>query len=307
MKIRFWGVRGSIPCPGPKTMKYGGNTMCIEMRMGDPEKLLIVDAGSGIRELGNYLMANDFPKGPIKADIMLTHTHWDHIMGFPFFTPVFIPGTNLRVYGPVNFKTDSLEKIVGGQLEYDYFPIRQVELSADIEYIELQVGKKVDLGYDDIRLTTKLLNHPILCLGYRFEYKGKVVCTAYDTEPYQNLFYLTSDDPSYDESKVQEGKEYADELNQQLIDFFSGADLLIHDGQYTTKEYYDSKIGWGHTPMEYAINAAQKAGVKNLALVHHDPLSSDEMLNVLSDKYCNSPDLSGINIFFAREGMEIDL
>ena len=306
MKIRFWGVMGSIPCPGPKTMKYGGNTMCIEMRFGDPEQLFIVDAGSGIRELGNYLMVNDFPKGPIKADIFLTHTHWDHIMGFPFFTPVFIPGTKLRVYGPVNYKNDTLEKIVGGQLEYDYFPIRQVELSADIDYFETKEGM-IDLGYDQVRVTTKILNHPILCLGYKFEYNGKIVCTAYDTEPFQNLFYLSPDDPSYDESRVQEGEEFAAELNQELMEFFAGADLLIHDAQYTAKEYYESKIGWGHTPIEYAINSAQRAGVKNLALVHHEPLYSDKTLDKLSERYCNSVDLKDMQVFFAREGMEINL
>jgi phosphoribosyl 1,2-cyclic phosphodiesterase len=306
MKIRFWGVRGSIPCPGPQTMKYGGNTMCIEIRLGDPERLLIVDAGSGIRELGNYLMANDLPKGPIEADIFLTHTHWDHIMGFPFFTPIFIPRTKLRVYGPVNFKNDSLEDIVGGQLQYDYFPLRKDQLSADVEYIETKEGR-LDIGYEEIKLTTKYLNHPILCLGYRFEYNGKVVCTAYDTEPFQNLFYLPPDDPAYDESSFKEGEKFAAELNQEVIDFFAGADLLIHDAQYTAKEYYDSKIGWGHTPMEYAIRAAQQAGVKNLALIHHEPLYSDSKLDELTEKYCDPMNLKDIQVFFAREGMEINL
>ena len=306
MRIKFWGVRGSIPCPGPNTVKYGGNTMCIEMRIGDPERLLIIDAGSGIRELGNYIMANDLPKGPIKADIFLTHTHWDHIMGFPFFTPVFIPRTKLRVYGPVNYKKDTLEKIVGGQLEYDYFPIRQVELSSDIEYFDIK-EEEVDLGYDEIKLTTKILNHPILCLGYRFEYDGKIVCTAYDTEPFQNLFYLPPDDPSYDESRVKEGEEFAAELNQEIMDFFAGADLLIYDAQYTSKEYYESKVGWGHTPMEYAIQSAQKAGVKKLALVHHDPLCFDARLDELSEKLYDAIDLKDIDVFFAKEGMEIDL
>ncbi|MDX2509710.1 MAG: MBL fold metallo-hydrolase [Desulfobacterales bacterium] len=307
MRIKFWGVRGSIPCPGPQTMKYGGNTMCIEIRLSNPDRLLIVDAGSGIRELGNHLMANDLPKGPINADIFLTHTHWDHIMGFPFFTPVFIPGTKLRVYGPVNFKNDTLEDIVGGQLQYDYFPLRSDQLSADIDYQEIKADSTVDLGFDDIKITTKLLNHPILCLGYRFEYNGKVVCTAYDTEPFQNLFYLSPDDPSYDESRVKEGEEFAAELNQELMDFFSGADLLIHDAQYTAQEYYDSKEGWGHTPIEYAINSAKNAGVKNLALVHHEPLYSDKKLDELSEKYCDSVNLKGIRVFFAKEGMEIKL
>ena len=305
MRIKFWGVRGSIPCPGPETVQYGGNTMCIEMRFSDPDRLLIIDAGSGIRELGNDIMANDFSKGSIKADIFLTHTHWDHIMGFPFFTPLFIPGTELRVFGPVSSLKDTLEDIVGGQLEYEYFPIRHVELVSSIDYIETKQGL-VDLGYDEIKLTCKYLNHPIRCLGYRFECKGKVVCTAYDTEPFQNVFD-TPDDPSYDESMAIEGEAIAKEQNQLVSDFFEGADLLIHDAQYTEEEYLASKTGWGHTPMEYAIKAAQEAGVKKLALVHHEPLYSDEKIDELSEKLCNSADLKGMQVVFAREGMEINI
>jgi phosphoribosyl 1,2-cyclic phosphodiesterase len=307
MHIKFWGVRGSIPCPGPETVKYGGNTMCIEVRFDNPDRLFIIDAGSGIRELGNDIMAKDYPKGPIKADILLTHTHWDHIMGFPFFTPLFIPETELRVYGPVEFiKNEKLEKIVGGQLEYKYFPINHGELSSSVEYIDLKEGL-IDLGYDEIKLTSKYLNHPIRCLGYKFEYKDKIICTAYDTEPFRNLFFLLPNDPAYDESICKEGEEIAKEQNQQVSDFFAGADLLIHDAQYTEEEYHASKIGWGHTPMEYAIKSAQKAGVKKLALVHHEPLYSDKKIDELSEKLCNASNLKGLDVFFAREGSEINI
>ena len=180
MKIKFWGVRGSIPCPGPQTVKYGGNTSCLELRFMNPERRIIIDAGTGIRELGNYMMTHDLPKGPIVAEIFLTHTHWDHIQGFPFFAPIYIPGTKLRVYGPVIYHEDeTIENVVGGQLAYRYFPVRQEELAAEIEYIDLSESR-LDLG-DGIMLTTKYLNHPLLCLGYRFEYRGKVFCTAYDS------------------------------------------------------------------------------------------------------------------------------
>ena len=181
MKIKFWGVRGSIACPGQQTLKYGGNTPCIEVRLPDTGRLLIIDAGSGIRELGYYLMSHDLPKGPIHTDIFLSHTHWDHIMGFPFFSPVYLPTSKLKIYGPVTLEGDSLEQIMAGQMTYRYFPIREVELAADIQYIELKEDR-LDLG-DGLILTTKYLNHPILCLGYRFEYQGKIFCTLYDTEP----------------------------------------------------------------------------------------------------------------------------
>ncbi len=306
MKIKFWGVRGSIPCPGPNTVKYGGNTSCLELRFNDPERLIIIDAGSGIRELGNFMMGNDLPKGPINTKIFLTHTHWDHIMGLPFFTPIYIPGTKLTIYGPVSYEDDTLQDIVGGQLTYRYFPVRQVELASEIEYVELKEGL-VNLGSDDIHLTTKYLNHPILCLGYRFEHQGKVFCTAYDTEPFQNIFCTDPNDPSYDETMAQEGEIVAREENEKLEEFFKGADLLIHDAQYTQEEYEASKAGWGHTSIEFAIKSAKKAGVKRLVLFHHEPLYLDTKLDELTERYCNSDFSGDMEVSFAREGMEIEL
>jgi len=305
MKIKFWGVRGSIPCPGPKTMKYGGNTACIELRFPEINRLIIIDAGSGIRELGNFMMANDFKKGPISTDIFLTHTHWDHIMGFPFFTPIYVPGSKIKVYGPVSFEGDTLEKIVGGQLTYRYFPVRQAELAARIEYLDLKEGK-FDLG-DGITVTTKYLNHPILCLGYRFAYQGKSVCTAYDTEPFHNVFCTDPEDQSYDQGMATEGEMVAQEQNGSLEHFFSGADLLVHDAQYTQEEYTARFMGWGHSSFEHAITAAKHAGVKALALFHHDPMRTDEQIDALSKKYCAQAGQGATEIFFAREDTEIEV
>jgi phosphoribosyl 1,2-cyclic phosphodiesterase len=303
MKIKFWGVRGSIPCPGPHTMKYGGNTACLELRFED--RLIIVDAGSGIRDLGNHMMSHDLSKGPMETEIFLTHTHWDHIMGFPFFTPIYIPGTKLKVYGPVTYEDDTLKDIVGGQLAYRYFPVRQTELAAEIKYMDLKEGH-FDLG-DGIMVTTKYLNHPILCLGYRFEHRGKVLCTAYDTEPFQNVFSTDPDDPSYDEAMAHEGEQVAREQNQLLEKFMTGADLVIYDAQYTREEYQSSKIGWGHSSIEYAIAAVQRTKVKRLALFHHEPVRNDDQIDELTKKYCNSDYTGETEVFFAREGMEIDI
>ncbi|MCP3872094.1 MAG: MBL fold metallo-hydrolase [Desulfobacteraceae bacterium] len=306
MKIKFWGVRGSIPCPGPNTVKYGGNTSCIELRFNDLKRQIIIDAGSGIRDLGNYMMANDLTKGPINTELFLTHTHWDHIMGFPFFTPVYIPGTKLTVYGPVSFENDTLKDIVGGQMTYRYFPIRQIELASTIDYVELKEGV-VDTGNNDISITTKYLNHPILCLGYRFEYKEKVVCTVYDSEPYQNLFCTDPQDLSYDETMANEGEKAAKMANEMLTSFYKDADLVIMDAQYTEEEYLASKKGWGHNSMEHAIESSKNAGVKKLALFHHEPLYSDTKLDELSEKLCKTDASESMEIFFAREGMEIVL
>ena len=300
--VKFWGVRGSIPCPGPKTMKYGGNTACIELRFPEVDRLIIIDAGSGIRELGNFMMANDFKKGPISTDIFLTHTHWDHIMGFPFFTPIYVPGSTIRIHGPVSFEGDTLEKVVGGQLTYRYFPVRQAELAAMIEYLDLKEGE-FDLG-DGITVTAKYLNHPVLCLGYRFAYRGKTVCTAYDTEPFHNVFCTDPKDPAYDEGMATEGELVAQEQNGVLEQFFSGADLLVHDTQYTQEEYTARFLGWGHSPFEHAVAAAKRAGVKALALFHHDPTRTDDQIDALSETYCAPAGQGSTEIFFAREGVE---
>ena len=305
MEVTFWGVRGSIPCPGPQTIKYGGNTSCIELRFHDLDRLFIIDAGTGIRDLGNHIAAHNGDTEPLKAEIFLTHTHWDHIQGFPFFTPLYQPGTRFNIYGPASFESNSLEEAMGGQLTYRYFPVRLAELACNLAYVDLKEGC-IDLG-DGITLKTKLLNHPTLSLGYRFEYKGKVFCTAYDTEPYYNLFSDDPDSPLYDEMAVEEGKQVAREENSAMLEFFSNADLVVHDAQYSQDEYEASKIGWGHTSIEHAITRAKDSGVHRLALFHHDPNRTDEQLDHFSARYC-CPEFAGdLEVFFAREGIKVTL
>ena len=241
MKVRFWGVRGSIAVSGKETVEFGGNTSCLELRFGKKDRLIIIDAGTGIRPLGDHLAQNDLSKGPIKTEIFITHTHWDHIIGFPFFLPIYIKGTQLKVYGPITFEEDSIEKIMGDLLRYRYFPVLHGELKADIDYFSL--GEcEMDLG-DGITLKTKYLNHPLLCLGLRFEFKGKVLCTAFDTEPFRNVFSTDPNAPDYDPVASEKGEEAVREENQKLLDFFHGSDILIHDCQYTKKEYFESRIG----------------------------------------------------------------
>lgn len=306
MKIKFWGVRGSIPCPGPNTQKYGGNGACIELRVGKKNRIIIIDAGSGIRELGNSLMKNDLPNGPIEADIFLSHTHWDHIMGFPYFVPIYVPGSKLNVYGPVTFEEDPLEEVVGGQMKYRYFPVNFGELGSSIKYNRLSENPGIDLG-DGLTLTTKFLNHPITALGFRFEYEGKVFCTCYDTEPFRNLFITDPEHPEYDEAMAIEGEEVAREQNMLLEKFFEGADLLVFDAQYTEEEFAANRVGWGHSPIEYAIDAAKRNGVKRLALFHHDPDRTDGQIDEMSEKYCQPGQNGDTEVFFAKEQSEIIL
>lgn len=283
IRLTFWGVRGSIPVPGPTTVKYGGNTSSLELRFGEQDRLIVMDLGSGVRELAGKIMKTDLPRGPIKTKIFLTHTHSDHIMGFPFFTPIFIRGSQLDIYGPVSYEEDTLDKIVGDQLRYRYFPVRLDELQATITYNQLKEGS-LDLG-GGLKVTTKYLNHPILVLGYKFEFEGRVLCTAYDHEMFRNVFDVKPGDPGYDEAAVKEGEIAAREENEKVQEFYRGADLLVHDTQYTHKEYLAGKTGWGHSSFEWAINSAHKAGVKHLVLFHHEPLRSDQELEGLYKAY----------------------
>jgi len=301
--VRFWGVRGSIPCPGRDTVEFGGNTACLEVRAD--KRLVIVDLGTGVKSLGDYITANDLKDAPLDIDIFLSHTHWDHIMGFPMFVPLFIPGTKIRISGPVSFDDDSLQSIISTQLSYRYWPIRHNELAAQITYQELK-ETTIDMG-DGLKLTTKYLNHPILCLGYRFEYQGKAIVTVFDHEPFRNIFPTNPDDPSYDELSAMEGEVTAREENDKILYFCRGADVLIHDAQYNTMEYH-AHMGWGHSSYEYAIEEANRAEVRRLVFFHHDPHATDVQLQSVENRYRNEAARKKmqLEITVAREGLVIE-
>jgi phosphoribosyl 1,2-cyclic phosphodiesterase len=301
LSVRFWGVRGSIPCPGASTIVYGGNTSCLEIRAG--ERLVIIDFGTGIKPLGDWLMVHEAKKGPIDTDIFISHTHWDHIMGFPMFAPLFVPTTKLRIRGPVSFEDDTLESIIGAQLSYRYWPVRQSELAANIVYDQIR-ETVMDLG-GGLKVAAKYLNHPISCLGYRFEYQGKSIVTAYDHEPFRNLFPTDPGDPEYNEDAAREGEQAAKEENEKILSFFSGADILIHDAQYTSEEY-EKHLGWGHSSYEDSIKAAAQGGVRKLVFFHHDPNRTDDQLMDLERGYEEQAVTSGIEAMMAREGLTIE-
>lgn len=305
MRITFWGVRGSIPCPGPATVRYGGNTACLELQLPEIDQRIIIDAGSGIRELGNHMLSRQ-GAGGIRAEIFLTHTHWDHIMGFPFFAPIYLPGSQLTIHGPVTFEEEPLKEVLSGQWTYRYFPVRHEDLSANVRYVHLKESE-YDLG-QGLHLRTKFLNHPLLCLGYRFEFNGKVFCTAYDTEPYVNLFACDPDDPDYDPVMEARGEQVVAEETLRLEQFVQDADLLVFDTQYTRQEYQADRVGWGHFPIEQAIDIARRNRVKQLALFHHDPQRTDDQLDAFTERYCRpDPSAPDTTVFFAKEGMVVEV
>ena len=273
MRIKFWGVRGSIPTPGPTTVKYGGNTTCMQL-IGDNEvpingEILIIDAGSGIRELGLDLLK--LPK-PLKINLLITHTHMDHINGFPFFIPAFIPGTKIDIYGPVHYEK-SLEEIFAGQMDYSYFPISTAQLAAEINYHDLKESE-FDLG--KLHVTTHYMNHPVLTLGYRITDGEKTFIYTGDHENYFDVMGDTDNNETEGE-EADDMKAIVEMQNKRLIGFFSGADVLVCDAAYTPEEYPTHK-GWGHSSTDHAVDWAVEAGVKKLVLFHHEPTHNDQQI-----------------------------
>lgn len=290
MKVKFWGVRGSIASPGPNTVRYGGNTTCIEIRTDDNE-LFIIDAGTGIFPLSQTLLA----EMPLTANVLISHSHWDHIQGLPFFAPNFIPGNLLRLHGafdPVSGK--GVEQVMSVQLQYSYFPVREAEMKARIEYVTLAPEKSVRIG--SATITPYLMNHPVINFGYRIEANGKSVFFTGDHEPPQNIY--EPGDEEYDEYQF-----VVDQKTEGILQAMRGVDVLIADCSYTEQEY-PAKRGWGHGTFNSSINYAVKAGAKVLFCTHHEPTRTDNALDAVFQQVLaeNPPQAGGPDYRLAREG-----
>ena len=281
MRIQFWGTRGSIATPGPNTRHYGGNTSCIEVRSARGT-LVVIDCGTGGRSLAQKLMVED---GGKSGSILLSHTHWDHIQGIPFFDPLYMPGNEWHVYGPKGLR-ESVREALAGQMEYTYFPVSLDRCAANIHYHDLVEG---GFAIGDISVSARYLNHPALTLGYRLQVDGATLVYACDHEPYSRALGLG------------EGRIAGEDL--QHAEFMRGADLLIHDAQYTAQEY-PTKMGWGHSPVEYVVKLAEQALVKRVALTHHDPGRDDDAIDRL---IASMRQTTSVDIFAAREGQVVEL
>ena len=258
LRVQFWGTRGSIPSPGPKTVRYGGNTPCVELRTSDGW-LVILDAGTGMRELGRSLLgrANG---APIKGDIFLTHAHWDHIQGIPFFGPIFQRGNHFTIWGSLSLET-SIDRIVRDQMNPVVFPVTFEELDATIDFCAVDERKQRRQGYE---VSAYPVRHPGGALGYRFT----------DTsQGGKSLVYIS-------DNELGSGGKYETPVGwrSKLIDFVKGAKVLIHDSTYTAEEY-DHYRGWGHSTYGDALTLALEAGVQHLLLFHHKPERGDEELD----------------------------
>jgi ribonuclease BN (tRNA processing enzyme) len=285
MRVRFFGTRGSIATPGPHTLRYGGNTSCIEVQ-SSAGTLVILDMGTGATVLGRELMARGEPS---RGHILISHTHWDHIQGIPFFAPLFVPGFEWDIYGPRGLH-QGLRQTLAGQMQSTYFPVTLEQLGATIRYRELVEGR---LRIGDIEVTCRYLNHPALTLGYRLEADGAAFVYACDHEPHSHALATGVGD------FLGEDRRHAE--------FLAGADLVVHDAQYRASEY-PQKIGWGHSTIEYACAVARLAKVGQLALTHHDPMRDDAAIDALVDSLRTEgfrP--AGPHVFAAAEGHEVEL
>lgn len=261
MKVRFWGTRGSIAKPGPSTIRYGGNTSCVELR-SNANTLVVFDCGTGAHELGRELIRP--PALGTRGHILISHTHWDHIQGIPFFEPFFKHGGEWDIYGPKGL-LQSIRETLAGQMEYSYFPISVDKFGATIRYHDLVEGT---FQIDDMRLRTQYLNHPALTLGYRVWVDGASMVYCCDHEP--NVAAAAS------------GNAEITGMDRRHAEFLAGADLVIHDAQFTASEYAE-KAGWGHSTAEYVVRICREAGVKQVFLTHHDPLRDDAAVDQIID------------------------
>jgi phosphoribosyl 1,2-cyclic phosphodiesterase len=298
MRVRFWGTRGSVPTPGPSTVRYGGNTACVELTTRGGATF-IFDSGTGIRELGLKLGREGTP---VSAHLMLGHTHWDHISGFPFFPPVFVPGNRFVIYGARDLDR-SLRDVLAGQMHYTYFPVPLGDLRADIDFVELEEG---EIRICDAVVRTHYLNHTAVCMGYRVEADGASLAYVTDHEPYGVLV----GGAGMQQPTVGRGLRggFIHGGDRRLIDFVRGADLLIQDSQYTPEEYVDRR-GWGHGSTDYVTDVAIEAGVRRVALFHHEPTHSDDDLDrMVAYARARAAEVgSQVEIFAAAEQQELEI
>jgi phosphoribosyl 1,2-cyclic phosphodiesterase len=294
MQITFWGTRGSIPTPGPETTTYGGNTCCVEVRCGI--EIIIFDAGTGIRALGLALM-KEFPEQPLTIHLFISHTHWDHIQGFPYFMPAYLPATTIHIYGSQG-QGRPLERILRGQMDTDYFPVALGDMKSILHVHEFK-GKPFQIG--EATVAAMYLNHPGMTLGYRLTHAGNSVAYATDHEPYQQTLPHLG-------HRAEAGRDFGQRLDAELVRFIAGTDLYIGDAQYSDEEY-PARIGWGHSSVGAIVEVAIEAQVRALALFHHDPLHDDKMVAAMEEtaQRLTAARGSAVHCFAAREGQVVEI
>jgi phosphoribosyl 1,2-cyclic phosphodiesterase len=296
-RLRFWGVRGSIPTPGPATVRYGGNTSCVEVRAEG--QIIILDAGTGVRLLGQQLVS-EFDNQPIELTLLLTHTHWDHIQGLPFFLPVYKPQNRLRILGYEGAR-HGLEDVLTGQMESPFFPIGLREVPANVRIEELT---ELDFPIGPVRVRACRAYHPGKCVGYRLDTADGSIAFFPDNE--------LRPGPGRSAQRPQAGRaktpDSAPGEDRALIEFLRGTDVLIMDAQFDAQEY-QQHLGWGHGCLDDVVALALRAEVKRLFLFHHDPDHDDDKIAqmVLHARKLAAARKGALRIEAAREGVTVEL
>jgi len=286
--VKFWGVRGSIPAPGPNTAFYGGNTSCVEVRIHD--QIIILDAGTGIRALGKSLIS-EFGGKPMNLSLLITHTHWDHIQGFPYFLPAYNPKNNISIFG-FDSAGQGLEKALSAQMQTPYFPVKLEKMSGNVQIHDL---KELQFKINKVPVKAHFLNHPGICSAYRI------------FAPEGSVSYLPDVELPCRSAKAALSKAIL-EQEDKLIEFLQGTDILIVDSQYDTSEY-EAHSGWGHACIMDSVALALRAKARHLFLFHHDPDHTDEQIHqmVAEARQFAKQNGSSMLIDAAREGLEVGL
>jgi phosphoribosyl 1,2-cyclic phosphodiesterase len=305
MKIRFWGVRGSYPVPGPTTNRYGGNTSCVEVRPKNGPHV-IIDAGTGLRRLGKDLMQTAFGEGRGTAHLLISHTHWDHIQGLPFFAPLYQSGNKLYVYARQRDDTH-LRAVFASQTEDPYFPVPFNAAKADVAFRELVEGARFNLG--PVQVTCTRLNHPWIAMAYRLDCDGASVVYSTDTAPFKDILLeneFIKTPPRLGDPPSPEHAAKLRSMREGLIDLCRGADLVIYDTQFTSEEY-QQRPHWGHSTPDDAIDIALAAKAKTLALFHYSPERSDDEQDQVFEETKAKVAGTGLEVIASQEQMELSL
>lgn len=301
MHVTFWGVRGSYPVPGPDTVRYGGHTSCVEVR-GDEGGCLILDAGTGLRGLGQKLASEHASQTASQYHLILSHVHWDHIQGLPFFQPAYMPGTRIAIYA-LRAAADELQQVIGGITRHEFFPVPLEAVPADFEFHEVTPGK--GFVVDDFDISPVALNHPFGAVGYRIDCDGTSLAYVSDTAPFTGLLHKQHFLAGPEELS-EEDREVLAVMRRDVVAALRGCNTVIYDTQFLPEEFAVFPH-WGHSTPDHALELIDGIGVRRLVLYHHAPSHTDRMMDAIEDTYRLRGHRAGVQVIVARERMTLQI